>query len=204
MESRTKQATHKQKRGLFDVSAARGFTHTHTQLTFSSDTAEAEAADRKDTEFEKPVVVNVDALSELNVDQREQLSEIMRKSQIQRVRNAHDAEDDDEQDEDVLAAKRVMRMAAVPSQTFIGMEPNGKHKRKIKFKAKRRLKLKARENDAEVSSPPQAKKRKIYQEMDEKLRRKQRTKKLRFKNTAGAHQQAQSQTAMLSFDPDEE
>jgi len=187
---------------------------THTAQERESADAEVEKAeanmDRKDSEFEKPLVVNVDALvdSKLNVDQREQLKEIMRQSQMKRVRDAHDeADGDGEQDADVLAAKRVMRMAAVPSQTFIGMEPNRKPKRKIKFKANsKRSKVRQRENGNadDDSVAPQAKKRKIYQEMDETLRRKHRAKKLKFKNTDGAREQEQTQTAMLSFDPDEE
>eukprot|EP01083_Nonionella_stella_P018360 51176_1 len=175
-----------------------------------------EDGDRKDTDFEKPIVMNVEQITDLNTKQREQLNDIMRESQINVVKNANDTtQDEGNGDEDLSIAKQVMAFASVPAQNVIGMPT----KRKPKFKfTKRKLtndqsnarssKRKSMKHDQNTDEPP-AKKRKIYQEMTTKQLIKRRKKKLKFKTSAHStnHEMESMQTqnhSMLSFDPDED
>ena len=185
-----------------------------------------ENGDRKDTEFEKPVVVNTDDINDLNKEQREQLNDIMRKSQLDQVKNANN-EDINDEDQDVFVAKKVFGFASIPSQDIIGMKKKRKSKFRFNKKQKSKTNIKAgdtsqkilgkrkllsheeEDGDNEDNQEPSQKKRKIYQEMSKNQVKKQRKKKLKFKtdandniNTANIAKQAQS--SMLSFDMDDD
>ena len=197
-----------------DVSLA-STNHNSRNLDAKAD----EDRTRKDTEFEKPVVVNVDEISDLNVEQREQLNEIMRKSQKQDI---EDAEKGDDDDEDLFIAKKVMRFAAAPSQNVIGMDNRRKSKRKLKFTKNIKDRSKQTiishedvEENQEINvnddQGPPTKKRKIYQEMTHKQLRKRRRKKLKFKTTEISNATEDDKTvsannnrSMLSFDSDDD
>ena len=181
-----------------------------------------ENGDRKDTEFEKPVIVNVEDLDNLNTEQREQLNDIMRKSQLEDIKNAKN-DNIEEEDEDIFVANKVMRFASVPSQNIIGITDQKRKKPKFRFNKRNKSKNKSKtelgkrklinhdeedEDDINNDEPPE-KKRKIYQEMSKKQIKKQRKKKLKFKTDESAKTDntlntAQGQSSMLSFDIDDD
>eukprot|EP01084_Bolivina_argentea_P132275 233435_1 len=143
--------------------------------------------ERKDTEFEKPIVVNIEQITDLNMKQREQLNDIMRKTQIKQIKDENN-ENDNNEDEDTIIAKNIMKFAPIPSQNVIGMEK----KRKPKFKFTKKItdknesnsmlgkrKMLNHDNDNDnnndnINQPK--KKRKIYQEMSRKQLKRQRKK----------------------------
>merc|ERR1712228_664323 len=96
-------------------------------------------------------------------------NDIMRKSQIKRIKESNIVKDDDE-DEDAFVAKKVMRFATVPSQNVIGMKKKQTQKPKFKFFKNKTISLGKRNNfivdkDDDVNEndkQPPSKKRKIY------------------------------------------
>mmetsp|Transcript_57732 Transcript_57732/g.95800 ORF Transcript_57732/g.95800 Transcript_57732/m.95800 type:complete len:233 (+) Transcript_57732:37-735(+) len=168
---------------------------------------------RKDTEFEKPMIANVENINDLSMEQRAQLKDIMRVSQMEHVQHTNDHEARISEDDNTSSASKVLAIASIPTQTVIGaIAP----KKSLKWNKKRKAITSSLSNNDDENykvSKPMHKKRKVYQEMNTQELKKQRKRKLVFKTQSGdatshlSHDQnvrTPRRNGLLSFDQDDD
>merc|ERR1712154_470231 len=64
-----------------------------------------ENGERKDTEFEKPVILNIEEINDLDTKQREQLNDIIRDSQMEQIKHSKIG-NENEEDQNVIGMEK--------------------------------------------------------------------------------------------------